>query len=113
MRFRRNDSTPALHRKNNYPTKINIFNELGNVTEGDNAKFCLCCKKLKPIRAFYQHGAGKKPSSFDKKNKLRNMCVECYDEYVEIDGEFRQRKGRFDKPGDNYKPSLSLESFFK
>jgi len=112
MRFKRTDLPPALHRENKFPTKINIFNKNGDIVEGDNLKFCPCCKKPKPIRGWYMHGKGKTLSSFPRKYKLRGMCVDCYDAWITVNGEVRQRKGRFDKPGDDYKPTPIAEEFF-
>lgn len=104
----RENLTAAPIRINNEPRKVNTV--YGKETL--NVKRCPCCDKVLPITEFYQHGEGKASASKDKKGTLRSMCVTCYDGYVEVDGEYRQRKGRYDKPNDKYVPSNNLESFY-
>ena len=96
------------------PIRINNKKRMVNTvygTETLNVKRCPCCGEVLPITEFYQHGEGKASTSKDKKGTLRSMCVTCYDGYVEVNGEYRKRKGRYDKPNDKYIPSNNLESF--
>ena len=107
--MKRENLTAAPIRINSKPRKVNTI--YGKETM--NVKRCPCCDKVLPVTEFYQHGNGKASGSKDKKYKLREQCITCYDEYVLVDGEYRQRKGRYDKPSDKYIPSNDLESFIK